>query len=622
MSVIPSYYNLEENDSTKFYVCKVSSCNQKLNFQTTGTTSHLWKHLLDKHPTIHKTAKQECDKKKERKASIQQPSTSSDTTSKFSTKRQASLNEFMTKPLDEYKKKKFDTAVLKFVISDGRPFEMAAGNGFKNLCSTLTDNTYVPPHPTTLARHLNSLHSELVETFKSAIKKDLIKNKASLTFDHWKADNNSNYLVVMLHYIQQEWNLQSKCLSVTNLENQQADHTALKTSELINKSLSSFGINISSIYFATTDTTKVMPNAAKILNIKWQGCAAHRLQLAIKSAFKVQPIIKNLINQVHVIANFFNSSTIGLSSLHKQQGYQSLPQSSPPLDVSTRFNSTFKLLSWVDQNEIAISLALIECKSTKRCVKEPPVFLNNPQIETLKNVLPLLKPICEATEILSSDKIVSVSLIVPCISVLKESMTNTNLDCNNIKMFRKELLKELDERFQDDDHLLAATYLDPRFKNSIFNQQQANLALTFIKECISKFDTSDSLSQCPANSCENVRDENVAGSSLMDKIFFKANNRNNIPEISNNLEDEIHFYNRPNNQQRNDNILLFWKENEHLLPKLSSVAKNLLAIQATNCSSERTNSVGGQIMNKQRFSLSNSNMETLIWCQKNKDLLL
>ena len=45
------------------------------------------------------------------------------------------MSGFMRKRLDSSKKEAYDLAVLKFVLADGRPFEMVAGVGFQNLCA-------------------------------------------------------------------------------------------------------------------------------------------------------------------------------------------------------------------------------------------------------------------------------------------------------------------------------------------------------------------------------------------------------------------------------------------------------------------------------------------------------
>lgn len=133
------------------YKCK--TCEVVLSVQNTGTTSHLWSHLERKHVDIYKKTKAESDKKR-------QCSSGGSAADEPEAKKQASLTGFLRRKIEPGTKKKFDTAVLKFVVADGRPFEAAAGPGFINLCFELTLGEYIPPHPTTLSRRLANMKKE------------------------------------------------------------------------------------------------------------------------------------------------------------------------------------------------------------------------------------------------------------------------------------------------------------------------------------------------------------------------------------------------------------------------------------------------------------------------------
>ena len=76
------------------------------------------------------------------------------------------ITDFLKMPLDKNKKKKHDEAVLQFTASDGRPLEeFTAGAGFKNLCKTVTNDSYVPPVPM-LLNHVISMIFIILYTFE------------------------------------------------------------------------------------------------------------------------------------------------------------------------------------------------------------------------------------------------------------------------------------------------------------------------------------------------------------------------------------------------------------------------------------------------------------------------
>jgi len=148
--------------------------------------------MPQKHRAVYDQAKEDDTFKKKPVPLLKRPSefTSSDK------KKQRTISSYGQKPIDSATKKLYDTAVLTFIVADGRPFDSADGNGFKNLCSVLTDEAYKHPHPTTLSRKLNDMTAILQQSFAETIKTEIGDGRPSITFDHWKADNETNYLVL------------------------------------------------------------------------------------------------------------------------------------------------------------------------------------------------------------------------------------------------------------------------------------------------------------------------------------------------------------------------------------------------------------------------------------------
>jgi len=112
--------------------------------------------------------------------------------------------------------------------------------------------------------------------------------------------------------------------------------------------------------------------------------------------------------------------------------------------------------------------------------KTPPQPLSQPSQDLLKNVLPLLQPTAEATSILSADANVSASLVIPCISVLKERLTEQSASVFGIQAFHQELVCQL--RFNlSKTYLKAATFVDPRFKTVLLSEIETEETITYVK---------------------------------------------------------------------------------------------------------------------------------------------
>lgn len=140
----------------------------------------------------------------------------------------------------------------------------------KNLCSELTNASQCPPHATTFLCQLNDLKNTLHEKCLKTLKSEINNYQHSITFNHWKGENHSNYLVLTVHYIPEpDWVLQSRCLSVVSLENLNAVHIAAATEKIIQNHLEKYDIKLSHTFFATTDTADTMPWTSRRLDIQW-----------------------------------------------------------------------------------------------------------------------------------------------------------------------------------------------------------------------------------------------------------------------------------------------------------------------------------------------------------------
>ena len=107
-----------------------------------------------------------------------------------------------------------------------------------------------------------------------------------------------------------------------------------------------------------------------------------------------------------------------------------------------------------------------------------------------------------------------------------------------------------------------------------------------------------------------VEDSSSVGISLFNNMLKKAakaaeENTAATEIIENdkrkNIEDDLKQYLKMPALLKLKDLLCFWKKNDKFLPHLSAVAKELLSMQASNWSSEWTNSIGGFIVSKETF---------------------
>ena len=103
----------------------------------------------------------------------------------------------------------------------------------------------------------------------------------------------------------------------------------------------------------------------------------------------------------------------------------------------------------------------------------------------LKKVLPILQSIAESTAVLSAEHNVSLSIVYPCISTLKSTLTS--MSSQGISSFVGELNEQLIDRFDlTRDIYLVSTYLDPRFKAALYSEYEKTKIIKFLKEFIER----------------------------------------------------------------------------------------------------------------------------------------
>lgn len=148
------------------------------------------------------------------------------------------------------------------------------------------------------------------------------------------------------------------------------------------------------------------------------GCFSHTLQLVVTSFDKHRnqkgnKEIGKAIQSAKKFAAKFNSSSIATPKLIKLSGGRKLIK-----DVATRWSSTYLLVKRLLDLRIYIDQICQECKFDSLTITE---------WATLEKIVHLLKPFAHYTQLLSGDKFVTLSAVVPAIAELKLHLETVSL---------------------------------------------------------------------------------------------------------------------------------------------------------------------------------------------------
>lgn len=166
------------------------------------------------------------------------------------------------------------------------------------------------------------------------------------------------------------------------------------------------------------------------------GCFIHTLQLVIHDCiFKNQKFVE-ILGKCRKIVGHFSHSSLAYSKLSSIQENLKLPIHKLIQDVTTRWNSTFYMLSRLYEQRQAVTAYATE--------KDIPT-LTAIQWSMVENILRVLQPFEEMTKILSSD-CETIGYVIPAVVTLHSYLSKRQKDAGII-LLKEELKKAIEERF-------------------------------------------------------------------------------------------------------------------------------------------------------------------------------
>jgi hypothetical protein len=350
-----------------------------------------------------------------------------------------------------------------------------------------------------------------------------------------------------------------------------------------------------------TDNASSMCSCARQFSSSFHvPCAAHTLQLAVNSGLKIQAI-ENVLEKCRKLVGHFKHSTKDIGILNEIQLQESLnTKIKKPLklvqDVSTRWNSTFFMLNRIKKLKLPLKRFLVE--------KDYPWILTNTEWNLIDDLGGLLEKFKEVTEIISAEKYPTLSILFPCIELMKAHLRNYVPKTRKVKSVQQEIKKEISTRWsyksKEMEPALIATALDPRYKNLDFVSKEK------VKEMIWKLVEQEFYAlENDVHPEETIPQKKKPKLSIL-ALFTKENN-----------QDELMRYKKEQQIKEEEDPLEWWRKNKRSYKVLARLARQYLAIPATSAPSERLFSSAGNVISKLRSSLDPETASMLIVLHEN-----
>ena len=519
-------------------------------------------------------------------------------------------------------------ALVDFIANDLMPLSLVESTTFRKFVGILDPQYHLPSRKylseVMLEKKFTNLKTEVQNKLKKA-------PSLNLTADLWSSRQMRSFLGVTGQYISEDWQLESFVLGCNRVIGRHtADNVALWYEELV----ADFQV-AQKVRHIITDSAANMkrafttlpgfeddlsPNAEEeedlddfdltpeanyqspfqdFLPFDHHSCFAHSIQLVVKDGMTKAGQIGTVIRKCSKLVAFVRRSTVATDELRGENRPQS--------DNITRWNSQLKMIRSV--------LAIDEQKLLQ--LKDAPKVTTHER-NVLHDVVDILSPFEEATDLVQIDKIPSAGYVLPCIRGLNHHMQNTVSKYNSsfVSALKLSLKKRMPYYEEIESYQLAAV-LDPRFKLSWANDEEKEPLISLLKATITKMErrTLRSTNEQPTQQ-EEQNNEPPAKKTKTLFSFIDMPSQSQS-DANKSTSEELDAYLQSERVSMTTNPLQFWKENESRYSSLAKIAREVLGVPSSSAAVERLFSTAGKIFSPERCRLTDNRFEQLMFIRCN-----
>ena len=507
---------------------------------------------------------------------------------------------------------------------DMRPLSIAEGEGFRLFVNTIAP-LYKIPCRRTVVGHLTTMY----ESEKSALVKEIREagGNLSITSDLWTSAAHEGYITITGHFIDQNWEMKNHVLATRRITER---HTALNiASELSAIAVEEYGATITCI---VTDNAANIRLAAEENKWSQASCFAHTLQLCIEDGLKIDLVSRSLAAARRLVAHFSHSvlATDALKARQRAEGVAvplKLIQATP-----TRWNSSLEMVERLILLRIPVYAVLCDDKITKPRDRGS-LDISDQFWRVMEDILPVLRPLADATEILGKESVPTGSSVPILIQgLLKSILVTSDMDSKIVAQLKGKIAAGMMKRMhvsdcgEPDEILLdtlplMATLLDTRYKGLLLGLMGASKMKKLQKNVASAADNLEA-SQATSTDASVVvkkekQDDKHPGQAASTRSIFQMIEGEVLDLTTTDADtaqEEVDEYLAA--PVRVKCPLAWWREHGYKFSRLSRLAHMYLAVPASSVPSERAFSTAGLTVTKLRASLDPSTADKLIFLNK------
>ncbi|XP_030556696.1 zinc finger BED domain-containing protein 4 isoform X2 [Drosophila novamexicana] len=351
-------------------------------------------------------------------------------------------------------------------------------------------------------------------------------------------------------------------------------------------------------------------------------CSVHLLKLCVKCAIESNEHLQQLDAKCLQIAKHFEQSHIAYNNL-KYIHERRLNREPFPLMESNEsqlgWNAIFRLKARLLKLKDALSVYAEEYNMGKVYPDEwLDIDLGNRVIQPIEEIISIW-----------SDTSATASSVIPLIAALRDSLrtdVHNFVSSVTICSFARKLLEELESKCSTvttDIKYLMATYLDPRYKQAFFTQQEAQLVTD---EVLTQLCRSQLQQWQPpmkiVKVVPNVKNESKID-SFLDNMLTPSDSSSE-PSTSfhsqSQLKNLLYLYNSEPRIERQSDPLIWWRSNNKY-SAMFPIVRRYLSTPAASIASERLFGVSKNLFSDMQSGLCPENVSKILFVKANFEAL-
>ena len=433
------------------------------------------------------------------------------------------------------------------------------------------------------------------------------------TTDLWTNNQQSAYIGITAHFIDENFKLQSIMLTCTRIT---GSHTAENIKSTFDEIINNFNLE-GKVFTIVTDSASNMIKAFVTLpgyeeeTVEEEDedlqhieasplmdqlpahirCFLHTLQNAVKDGLQKTGAARTVIAKASKLVTHVRHSTHATEILGTEAKLQQ--------KNATRWNSSNKMIK-----------SVLKTNQEKLAQVNAPVTLTKQDHKTMKDITDALTPFEETTAQCEGQHSITSSSVIPLIICLRAELQEL-LQKHKTDLLTT-LISSVDRRltiYEEHPVFQLATILDPRYKLSWCQEDQQQPATDLLT---AKFNELSPPSTASTPSSPPKKKS---------KLLRHLPSHRSQPTAAQTTPHEITSYLTAPVMDEDSDPLQFWREHQQQYPTLSQLSRRYLAVPSSSAPVERLFSIAGKTFSKERGRLGDERFEELMFIKCNKHLV-